>query len=40
MYEGLISKCKFSLFNHCKKCKYSKASLKGVKKFLNLFEIE
>jgi hypothetical protein len=35
IYEGLICKRKFLLFNHCKKCKYSKASLKG----LNLFWI-
>jgi hypothetical protein len=29
MYEGLICKCEFLLFNHFKKCKYSKAALKG-----------
>jgi hypothetical protein len=40
MYDGLICKREFSLFNHCKKCKYSKASMKGVKFILDLFEIE
>jgi hypothetical protein len=29
MYEGLICKHEYSLFNHYKKCKYSEASLKG-----------
>jgi hypothetical protein len=28
MYEGLVCKYEFLLFNQCKKCKYSKASLK------------
>jgi hypothetical protein len=38
--EGLICKCEFSLFTHCKKCKYFKASVKRVKLILDLVEIE
>jgi hypothetical protein len=40
MCEGLICKCEFSLFNHYKKCKYSKVLVKKVKPILDLFEIE
>jgi hypothetical protein len=39
MYEGLICKCKFLLLNHCKKCKYSKASLKRVKFILDYLKL-